>query len=397
MLIEIIIAILLGVLAGTITGLLPGIHINLISALLLSSSFLLLKIPLLPVACFIISMSVVHSFLDIIPSVFLGAPESATALGVLPGHRYLLKGNALMAVKLNLIGSIFGMALSVFLFPVFVLIIKYTYKILRSHIALILIAVILFTILSDKKVYWAVLIALLSSFLGFFVFSFNTQNMLFPMFSGLFGIPTLIMSLKLKQSIPKQKIIKSIKLKKAVALKAIISGQFSGFLTAMLPGVGSGTAALISMAITRKLGDHGFMVLIGTINTANFILSIATFYTISKARNGSIIAVSSLINTISLNTAAIFLSTALLSGSIAVFLALFISKHISIMIGKVNYKALALATIIFITIIAVILAGIYGFLILFTSTAIGLIAPITKARRTHAMACIIVPVIGYFL
>ncbi len=100
MFLEILLAILLGILAGIITGLTPGIHINLISVMLLSVSPVLLKYTNpIALAVFIIAMSVTHTFLDAIPSIFLGAPESATALGVLPGHRYLLKGYGLMAVS----------------------------------------------------------------------------------------------------------------------------------------------------------------------------------------------------------------------------------------------------------------------------------------------------------
>ncbi|MGM0409019.1 MAG: tripartite tricarboxylate transporter permease [Bacteroidota bacterium] len=100
MFLELILAILLGLMFGTITGLTPGIHLNLISVMLLSASPILLQYTNpLALAVFIITMSVTHTFLDSIPSILLGAPESDTALGVLPGHRYLLKGQGLMAVN----------------------------------------------------------------------------------------------------------------------------------------------------------------------------------------------------------------------------------------------------------------------------------------------------------
>ena len=80
---ELIIALLLGVTSGIITGLTPGIHINLVSLLVLQFTPLLLPyFSLLSLATFIMSMSIAHTFLDVIPSVFLGAPESDTALGV---------------------------------------------------------------------------------------------------------------------------------------------------------------------------------------------------------------------------------------------------------------------------------------------------------------------------
>ena len=86
---EIIIATLLGILIGVFTGLTPGVHINLVATLVLSSSAVFLGyISPLVLAVFIVSMSVVHTFMNAIPAIYLGAPEDeANALNVLPGHK----------------------------------------------------------------------------------------------------------------------------------------------------------------------------------------------------------------------------------------------------------------------------------------------------------------------
>ena len=102
---DVILAVLIGCLAGCITGLIPGIHVNLISMLLISmSGYLLGMTDPISLAVFIISMAITHTFLDSIPSVFLGAPDADMALGVLPGHRLLLEGKGYEAVKLTVIG-----------------------------------------------------------------------------------------------------------------------------------------------------------------------------------------------------------------------------------------------------------------------------------------------------
>ena len=51
-----------------------------------------LFIPLL-LAMTIVAMSIAHTFLDFIPSTFLGAPECETALSVLPAQGMLLEGS----------------------------------------------------------------------------------------------------------------------------------------------------------------------------------------------------------------------------------------------------------------------------------------------------------------
>jgi len=100
MIAELFLALLLGVLAGIITGITPGLHINLVAVVLLSSSaFLLRFFPPVVLAAFIIAMSITHTFTDFIASIYLGAPDDDTALSVLPGHVLLLQGKGRHALK----------------------------------------------------------------------------------------------------------------------------------------------------------------------------------------------------------------------------------------------------------------------------------------------------------
>ncbi|MFC1696787.1 tripartite tricarboxylate transporter permease [Nanoarchaeota archaeon] len=396
---EIIIFITLGILAGIITGLTPGIHINLISVILLSLSPLLLNhVSVLSLAVFIIAMSVTHTFLDCIPSIFLGAPDADTALGVLPGHRYLLKGNGLMAVKLTVIGSFGALILSILMFPLLIPFVEFIYPLIENYIGILLILVVTFMIMRDRKKSWAISVFLLSGIFGLIVLNIpNFDNPLFPLLSGMFGISTLLISLNDNCVIPKQNYSTKIKLSKILTLKALLSGQFSGFITAVMPGLGGSTAAVIAMQITRNLGDHGFMILMGSINTVNFILSMVTLLVLEKARNGSIIAVQSLVGTVTIIDIVIFLSTTLIAGSIAVFLTLKIAKIFCNLISKVNYKKLVLSIILFIILMCFILTGPLGFFILIVSTGLGMIPAIVKCTRTHSMGCLLLPVILYFI
>lgn len=120
---------MLGVGGGVLTGLIPGLHVNTVSALLIAfsssvvgfSQFLLGSMnptnyeSILMIACFIIGMMITHSFLDIIPSIFLGAPEPETALSVLPGHVMMMEGRGYEAIKYSAFGSLAGMLICLFM------------------------------------------------------------------------------------------------------------------------------------------------------------------------------------------------------------------------------------------------------------------------------------------
>ena len=106
MIIELILALVAGCFFGIITGITPGLHINLVAAILFSlSAFLLQYTNVIVLGCFIIAMSITHTFSDFISATYLGAPSDETALAVMPAHRLLFKGMGHEAVKLATLGS----------------------------------------------------------------------------------------------------------------------------------------------------------------------------------------------------------------------------------------------------------------------------------------------------
>jgi putative membrane protein len=133
MLIELILFLLAGVLAGTFSGLFPGIHINLIGIFMisLSTSYLSFLDPIY-FAVFITAMAITHTFVDFIPSVFLGCPDTDTELSILPGHMLLKQGKGYAAVMLACYGNLIGIISLILLsFPLILLVSK-TYSFLQT-------------------------------------------------------------------------------------------------------------------------------------------------------------------------------------------------------------------------------------------------------------------------
>src|SRR3989344_5936359 len=110
-------AVLCGIALGTVTGLTPGIHINLVAALILLVSKNLTSFPTEYLAFAILAISITHVFLDIIPSVFLGAPDANEVLAVLPGHRLLMQGLGYQAVAISALGALSAIILGILASP----------------------------------------------------------------------------------------------------------------------------------------------------------------------------------------------------------------------------------------------------------------------------------------
>ena len=97
----------------------------------------------------------------------------------------------------------------------------------------------------------------------------------------------------------------------------------------------------------RDIGDKGFLVLVGGINTVNMALSLITLYALEKSRNGAVIVISEIVGAISLENLAVLFLAALIAGCSAVWLAAHLSKLFSAMITKVNYQAVVISILLF--------------------------------------------------
>jgi len=392
--IEILLGILIGVCFGIITGLIPGIHVNLISTLAVAYAGILAGfIPAGIAIAAIIGMAITHTFLDTIPSIFLGAPDAATALSVLPGHRMLLEGEGMQAIKITVLGSFIGLVFGIIAFPLTTTFLALFNASLSSHIDELLAIACVFIILSSANKPWAIAIFSFSGILGYITLNSNLENPLFPLLTGFFGISTLLFSAKSQTKIPAQKnswiTIKS----KDLSFSGII-GSISGFLTGILPGLGASTAAAVGSSIKKDTDTKGFLIMIGAISTVNFFISIAALQAINKARNGAIIAVRSLAT---INNYYVLIIMCAIAAGLAGLISTRISKKFLLTIQKVKYSKLVYSTVSFLTMMTFVLSGFSGLVIMAVSCVIGIIANRKGVSKNTMMACILIPVIIYFL
>jgi putative membrane protein len=399
---EFLIAVAVGIFAGVITGLIPGIHINLVSLLVVSLSSYLLNLVSFPtLGVFIISMAITHTFLDVLPAIFLGAPDADTALGVLPGHQLLLKGMGYEAIKLTVIGSLLSLIIAISLIPLLILTVPKIYSSLQPYIGWILLVVVLYMIMAEKdadKKFWAFVVFSMAGILGMIVLTMpNLKQPLFPMLSGLFGVSMLIVSLSKKVTIPRQRITETIKISKLENLRALIAGTFSGSFVSFFPGLGPAQAAVLGSNVMGSLGNLSFLVLIGSINTVNMAVSLVSLYTIDKARNGAVLAIRELLAAMDLNTLILLLSAALLAGGIATFLCLFLARAFIKVVERTNYSLLCIFVIFLISALVLYFSSWMGILILLVSSAIGIVPNIVNVKRSHSMGCLMLPVILFFV
>lgn len=396
MLIELFIALLAGVFIGTLTGLFPGVHINLVGAFLVSlSSSLLIGISPIYFAVFISALAITHTFVDFIPSIFLGCPDEDTALSVLPGHEMLRKGEGYQAIMRTAYGGLISVFLLVILaFPLSIIVSK-VYPLIQKAIPFILILVCIIMIFSERKKFLAFVVLALTGILGVCALNLNLKEPLLPLLSGLFGSSMLIISINQNTKIPKQN-IKFKKLKFKEFIKPVLGTLIASPLCGFLPGLGGGQAAVIGNQIS-KTNEKGFLVLIGAVNVLVMGLSFVSLYSISKTRTGAAAAIQSLIGTMNANVLILILCVCLISGIISFFLVKTLSIKFLNIIEKINYRKLSIAIIMLLSVVVLLISGIFGFLIFAISTATGIYCIRLNVRKTQMMGCLLIPTIILYL
>lgn len=396
MLITFVVIILLGLLAGTITGLCPGIHINLVGTLIISLFAFLTKITSpINIIIFFVAMGISNSFIDFIPSIFLGAPEEDTFLSVLPGHIMLKKGLAYEAIFISALGCLAGIFIILIISPLFIIFLPKLQNILTTLIPYVLILSIIFLISKENKKFTAIIILILSGFLGLAVLNLNLKEPLLPMLSGLFGISSLMISIKTKVDIPNQ-IITKPKIKLKNIKKPLLASIIFSPLCSIFPAIGSGQASAIGSSFF-KLSKKGFLFLVGSANTIVLGLSFIVLYSISKSRTGIAATVGQIIPNLSSKDIAIILLTILLTGIICFFVTLHLAKRFSKIISKVNYQKLSIIIIIIISVVTFLVSGFIGLCILAISSAVGLFGILSGARRINLIGCLMIPTILIYI
>jgi len=396
---ETLLFLLLGCGLGIVTGLVPGIHINMVSALVIASLPVFAGFSPVSVACMIMAMSVTHTFLDFIPSVLFGAPESGTALSVLPGHKMLLSGRALEAIKLTGLGSLVSLLITAVVFLPVVAFLPTIYDFVKPNILYLLIFVCCVSTGTEKKIFKAMFLFCLAGLFGFFLLnsSLFDSGIIFPALSGMFGISTMLLSLRGESVIPAQ-----IKAKATLSawkvLKNSFLGSIAGMMVGMLPGLGGAQATYLVQQVSRKGGVKEFLVAASGVNTANIIFTLVVLYALGKTRSGIVIAIEKIVEGFGFGELVIFLGVIIGAGGIAMLLHLGIGGFLTRKVcgnGKF-YDKINIGIILLIVVSVIWLTGWIGLLVLVLSTLIGLVAPLAGVRRANCMAFFLVPVMLYY-
>ena len=370
---------LLGMCVGLLLGLVPGMHINNFLPF-----FILLSFTNPQLFFFVIAASMAYVFSSFFPAILLGVPNEDTALNVLPGHRMVLEGNAYSAVMVSLAGGLLVVLFSMPFLLFFLNALPLLYPALQKIVPYMLIIILLFMFLSDKK--QSVIVLALSSVLGFLTFDFN---LLLPLLTGFFGLSTLLISILNDSSVSPQVMRFDSRLSLTNLSTISFISCFLSSIFGFIPAISSSIVGTMASYI-RKFDLEEFLVLLSGTNVAYMIYSFFALILINKTRSGSAVFLSQIFEKESIF---FVLGIILLSSALAFLICLYLAKPLVRLYKRLDYRKLSLLSIFFIIAVNFALAGPFGLIVLLASTSIGLLSNSLGVKRINCMAALIVPTI----
>jgi len=396
--IEIIIGVLFGVLLGTASGLIPGVHANTLAGILLGAQALLLAVlgPL-ALAGALFAALITHTFVECVPSTFLGIPDADTSLAVLPTHALCLEGNGEEAVRIAALGSACAIVIAVPLSVLCFVFLPALQPYFDWGIGILIVAVIGYMIVMSESPGWALAIFAVSGLLGTFALRYDflcwhtiggTTAVLMPLLAGLFGISVLLVAAQGK--LPAQQ-FRGLRVENKTVVKSSVLGTLAGIAVGWLPGLSTATAnGALASVIGYEKDRRAYILATSAANTANAFIGLAALYALSRTRNGVMVALAEL----PLPSMSELMVIGVLAACLAYVVTISLSRSAGWLNG-INGTLLNRAVILFVVGLCILLTGPFGIFILVLATVLGLVPHMINVSRVYCMGAIMVPVILY--
>ncbi len=386
-----------GVALGTASGLLPGLHANNM-AFLLAGVAPSVPGPRLYVAMAMLAAGVVHTFLDVVPSLALGVPDAAMAAVSLPGHRLVLEGRGREAIRLSALGSGGAVVLAVPLAVPITRLMVAGWPTIRANLTALILGVAALLVLTEGSpgsMAGAAVSLVASALLGVATLDLtpaaplSAGGMLAPLFAGLFGAPVLVDAIGGGGIPPQDDPAIAVPGREVAGLTGI--GTVAGAVVGYVPAISSAIAATAALlAVPGRYGARGFVVATSGVNTANAIFALFALVALGSPRTGVLVAVEAVGAPPSLPHLLVAVAVA---GAVGFLLVVALGDRYLAVVGRLDATTLSVAILAGLAGLSYLFAGRVGVAAYLAAAVVGLVPPRFRARRASLMGVLFGPIV----
>jgi len=370
---------IIGILLGIITGLIPGLHSNTVGSALSGMGMDGMEGALL-----IVGMFAANEIFSFVPAIFLGIPDESVTLSVLPGQRMVKAGKGIDALKVMCISAFLAVLLSVALFPIAQWLYPIVYYTIRPYLLYVLAVASAVLVLRGRKPAYSALIFLLAGLVGKVALDSQMPDPFLPLFVGMFAISAMLTFQK--QEIPEQR-EGPIKFN---LLPYVAGGVLLGWAADLLPGISSPAQVAAFASLLVPFGTAAYLSIIAAIGMSESVFAFATAATLGKARVGSVAQAAGMVD---ISGALPMLLAAFLIAAAAAAAIIYLGRGLAKRAGHVQMGDIYKMLMAYLVLLALLLDGLPGLLVLVPSVAVGLLCLKVGAERTSLMGAIIIPTI----
>ncbi|MCL5995690.1 MAG: tripartite tricarboxylate transporter permease, partial [Chloroflexi bacterium] len=354
---------------------------------------------------------------NVIPSVFLFAPDDASAFIVLPATKYLLRGRGREAALLVGAGSLGALVTLALLAPLLDELLRPLRTILQPHLGWILVAIVAFLILSEwprnddraptplRRLLsaWTYLGAglltfVLSGLLGFVLLyrspipvQASFANLL-PAFAGLFAAPGLLQMLLFGVRPPAQHMDR-FDLPPYAFVRGTLTGVAGGLFSGLLPIISGSVGGLLAGHATAQRDERAFLVSQGASKVAYYAGGLLLLFVpgLTLTRGGMAWLLTTVYVPSGWRLYWLAVAAVALCGALAFALLVLFAHGAAAITGRLNHKIVAALSLAVAAGITFAFTGANGLLVMAVATCVGLIPLLIGGRRMDCLGVLLLP------
>jgi putative membrane protein len=389
-------ALIAGVAFGFL-GIMPFVHTNLLLQLFQS----MFGNPL-DDAVFATALAFSHLAFEPVPALLLCVPTMTQNVSVLPGHAMVLKGEGARAFRSMLSSLVFSALLALAAAPIAFILLPQAFEAVKPFVPLGLAAVFIAMFWGEgslgKAARTFVPFALAGAFGLVALNSAMVREPLFPVLTGLFGIPAIMLALPPREKAAAGKTAEPADSDGVIEVKPrlVALGCALGAASVLLPALSPALVAGVVFTVMERRPEE-FLSLTSSIVGSRAVFEIVALASIGKARSGSSAAVANALGGVSFNELALLTVAGIVALCLGTAAVLLLYKKIVGSARRLNSSRANAALLAFVAGALLFVSGPLGVLMAAVAAAIGVLPPLMKTNRSCLMAALIVPAIAYYV
>jgi putative membrane protein len=291
-----------------------------------------------------------------------------------------------MVVSGGLVGILISLPLLFFAEKIY----PFVYNALKPLVGWILLFLCVYMVWIErgwKKKIFATTVFCLSGLVGLLVRNsglVSSDYLLVPIFIGLYGFSSLI-SKKYKKIDSTQDI--TLIEKARIASVAFITTMFASLIS----GMKRGQTSALALHIGRIFKREEVLFILSLISLAFVTLSIFVLDSTGKVRSTLAYNIQDVMGELYFSQTLLFAGVIAISACVSVCILIILAKPMGRILSRINEKYLKIFGFCIGALLIINFTGVYGMLLAFTATCIGILSSHLGVRSTHLMGVLLLP------